>query len=55
MASVCAFKLPVLKKAITKYRKIDKIVGPKGPMAIKELLAAHGDSIEGSNSALRKR
>jgi hypothetical protein len=26
MASVCAFKLPILKKAITKYRKSERIV-----------------------------
>jgi hypothetical protein len=55
MASVCAFKLPILKKAITKFRKSERIVGPKGTVAIQELLAAHGDSIEGSKTLLRKR
>jgi hypothetical protein len=38
MASVCAFKLPILKKAITKFRKSERIVGPKGTVAIQELL-----------------
>ena len=55
MASVCAFKLPILKKAITKFRKSERIVGPKGTVAIKELLLKHGDSAEGSKSLLRKR
>jgi hypothetical protein len=44
MTSVCAFKLTILKKAIAKFRKSERIVGPKGTVAIQELLAAHGDS-----------
>jgi hypothetical protein len=55
MASVCAFKLPILKKAITKFRKTERIVGPKGTVAIKELLLKHGDSDVGSKTLLRKR
>ena len=55
MASVCAFKLPILKKAITKFRKSERIVGPKGTVAIQELLLKHGDSAEGSKTLLRKR
>eukprot|EP01047_Picozoa_sp_COSAG01_P023485 COSAG01_NODE_1422_length_10360_cov_36.853815_9_plen_152_part_00 len=55
MASVCAFKLPILKKAITKFRKSERIVGPKGTVAIKELLLKHGDSDVGSKTLLRKR
>jgi hypothetical protein len=31
MASVCAFKFPILKKAITKFRKSERIVRPVLP------------------------
>eukprot|EP01049_Picozoa_sp_SAG25_P005849 SAG25_NODE_414_length_8276_cov_29.934939_9_plen_216_part_01 len=55
MASVCAFKLPILKKAITKFRKSERIVGPKGTVAIQKMLLKHGDSAEGSKTLLRKR
>eukprot|EP01047_Picozoa_sp_COSAG01_P074077 COSAG01_NODE_12263_length_1770_cov_4.520646_2_plen_216_part_00 len=48
-------KLPILKKAITKFRKQERIVGPKGTVAIQELLLKHGDSAEGSKTLLRKR
>jgi hypothetical protein len=37
------------------YSSQERIVGPKGTVAIQELLAAHGDSIEGSKTLLRKR
>ena len=52
---VCAYKMSVLRKAITRMRKKMRVTGPKGNVALKELLLAHGDSIEGSTTALRKR
>ena len=52
---VCAYKMSVLRKAITRMRKKMRVTGPKGSVALKELLLAHGDSIEGSTTALRKR
>eukprot|EP01047_Picozoa_sp_COSAG01_P044463 COSAG01_NODE_4020_length_5428_cov_8.679677_3_plen_87_part_00 len=52
---VCAFKMSVLRKAITRMRKKMRVTGPKGSVQLKELLLAHGDSTEGSTTALRKR
>ena len=54
---VCAFKISVLRKAITRMRKQMRITGPKGSVALKELLLQHGgvQETEGSVSALRKR
>jgi hypothetical protein len=54
---VCAFKMSVLRKAITRMRKQMRITGPKGIVQLKELLLQHGgvQETEGSATALRKR
>lgn len=54
---VCRYKLPVLKKVITRMRKKMRIIGPKGTVALKELLTVHGgvQEAEGSTATLRKR
>ena len=38
---ICAFKLGFLKEAITAKRKEMKVTGPKGRVALMELLEAH--------------
>ena len=53
---VCAYKISVLRKAITRMRKQMRIIGPKPVMQLKELLVLHGgvQEAEGSAATLRK-